>query len=426
MLLDKPRKTDAARVDKLRAREEALKAQVTTAVSAATAHYLEDPRPAVRRGLLELTLRKQPDHPAAAAIVRARIPEFVRVGKTFDAPEWLGICDVLDRVEIRPVEVPQVPEKELTPGQRELGAARHYWRPDLVGLESDQLLVMTSLANPRPLAVCLALGETVCDALEEVFQEGDRARDARYPLLLQLFETREEYIKHRVGAQRVDPHAKKQREWSAGHYSPNAGLSRIWIGDDENAFSEVRDTYAHELTHHWMRERCPLFDAHEVRLKEKVGGYWFVEGIAVFLEGFRWYLETGTWDAHNPRAEHLASVAMADSGDLMPWASLFATSGKSFNHLDGEARGKVPQRWRLGWHTVFSERNAFYAQAGAAVSYLYHHSPATRTALLRYARDYYTGKQSRPDGAIQAYFGMTAAELGRRIEAYAHEMSRAK
>jgi hypothetical protein len=82
---------------------------------------------------------------------------------------------------------------------------------------------------------------------------------------------------------------------------------------------------------------------------------------------------------------------------------------------------RVVCRWRLG-AVQATPANLFYDQAAATVHFLYHgENGAYRERLLDYVTHWYTAK--KPMLVIDAAFGMTPAELGRKVEAYAAQVA---
>lgn len=413
--ISSPRKVDAKREAKL---QETLRLHELAGQSALLATLVRgfaDPRPVLQRTFLRHVLDRDPAHVEAVAHVRASLPPHVAVPEPFVARDWLEARLALAAIPTRQVEVPAEGSRKLTPGERELGSARHYWRPDLAAFETDQLLIMTSLKEPDRLARCLGLGELVCTALEEVCKGGQHVRTYRWPLILQLFETEAEYRTFASGAREPE----STREWSAGHYDPTAGVSRIYVPAGDEAFEGVMRTYAHELTHHWIQERCPLFEAREAVAAGPTVN-WIVEGMAELVESFRWNLAERTWQTFNPQAGDLD--ALAGAPPRADWIAFFDVTDAEFQRLDRAPVHKVRLGSALGKHTTLSELNLFYATAGSVCMYLYHAGAREREALLAYLRDAYTGKVRPATPHIRERFGLSPAELGRAASDWARRV----
>src|SRR5439155_22748262 len=143
---------------------------------------------------------------------------------------------------------------------KQLGSALHFWRDDLVALESGPLLVLSPVKRPGRIAQCLAAGRAVCDALEALFSGGKVKRDLRYPLTHHLFESKEEYLRESTKhAGRAREAAMRALDYTAGHYDSQDEVSRMYLPSDPGEFDRILPTYAHALTHHWVDERCTLF-----------------------------------------------------------------------------------------------------------------------------------------------------------------------
>ncbi len=421
-LVDRPRKANAKRRDKLLAKLKVLEEDVRTRLAAAVSSPIEDPRWPVRREWLRPTLERSPSHPRASALVKERMPKWLPPPDPFRGGDWLDLVDQFSQFEVKRIERPDGERRDLSREEREYGSALATWRKDLAAIQSEELLILTPLASPSRIAGCLSMGTLVCNALEEVFKDGKAVRKDPWPMILQLFETQAEYLAH------AERGGKKDRlEWTGGHYDPNAGVSRIFLPKGRDAWASVIDTYAHELKHHWIRERCPLFESRDSRHLGGQPGYWIVEGMATFVEEFQWDVTNRTWNTQNPRAGSLDIVASAKSSQLHPWRMIFNASTVAFWRLDrSNPRHEVPMQWRLGYHHRVSDSGLFYAQASAACHYLYHAGEKERKQLLDYVRRYYTGKLPPRTETAQEHFGMSPEALGQRVVSHARKVSKPK
>ncbi len=181
LLEQKQKPRDAALVGKIEARERAIPARVPEALWA-TAQALPDGAPShLRAALVRATLARVPDHAEGTAWVRSRLPAGIVPVGPFEAADWLEFEQAVEQAPIQVVVPPKPgqPERELTFRQKVLGSARHFWRQDLEGIESRQLLILTPLSSPGRIARCLSMGELVCDTLEGIFAEGTKKREER-------------------------------------------------------------------------------------------------------------------------------------------------------------------------------------------------------------------------------------------------------
>ncbi len=386
--------------------------------------------------LLRITLRESGDHEeafkevwkrvalSAAAGVEAGEGELVRGILARDreqpsAKRALGWIEYLLVADAHPTSFYAPPQATagLTKDQRALGRATTRWRKDLVGASSGDLRILTPLADPEVLAQCLATGHLVTSKLDEMFALEGATGDGRPPLTLYLYESQEEYQAQSAKRGEGEEGATKYR---AGHYSVQDNLQHVYMPSDKDARDRVLRTYAHELTHNWAQMRCPLYEVSELDLSNlHRAGYWIVEGLARFVQEFRYDFEVGLIDPFNPRAGCFDTLANARA--LHNWKNLYGLSGATFASLKHEPRHSVPLEWRLGHNAALSDASLFYAQAAATVHYLYHAEKGRyRERLLRYVAAYYTGKDARLD--IQEAFGISGIELGERVEAFSREM----
>lgn len=422
-LVRRPRKTDEKRRARILEEEKKLSEEDARITRTALESTLDDSRWPVQETFLRRLTAEGLGGEKAARIVKARLPSFLVPPEPFRPLEWIDLADVLWKSKARRLEKPDGDAATLTHEEREYGAALRSWRKDLVALESGDLLVLTPLAKPGRIGGCLSMGTLVCEALNEVFQGGRDVRTDPWPLILRLYESKEEYLAASSDSS-LPAGERAQMEWTSGHFDPQKGFSLIYLPDRRKAWEQVMATYAHELTHHWIDERCPLFKASDRKYVPASPGYWIVEGMATFLEEFRWNLEARTWSATNPHADSLDVVANAGPEQLLPWRKVYGLTNPAFWRLKrSDEQRKVFTRWCLGTYAVVSEARMFYDQAAATCHYLYHAGAKERAALLEYVRLRYTGNLVPKTDTIQKVFGCSPDELGRRVVAYARSQA---
>jgi hypothetical protein len=367
--------------------------------------------------LLERVLQCDPAHEGAAAAVRELLPPSVGLDGDFAPLEWVEFLRVRQHLPVRLMRT----AGEAAPGSevaREmLKVAGERWRPDLVAFESDHLLILTPLARPGAVARCLSIGELVCAALGEIFSDAGQARASEDKLVLYLYETREEYQRHNATGQ-----ADKDLslEWSAGHYDYDENVSRIFVPDEDlGGFESVVSTYAHELTHHWLRMQCPLFTAEEARLlRADLSGYWIVEGFASLVEEFQFDLERRTWEARNPRSTRLDTIGNASQAQLLDWGTFFRLSQRGFHGTRFSGPSTISSSWHVGRRRQLNGRQTYYHQAAATCQFLFHADDGFfRGRLLAYLASFYTADEDGVD--VERRFGMKPEELGRRVREFA-------
>ena len=362
--------------------------------------------------LLRALLLEQPDHGPAREMTRLLIPTDLRparAGPDFDTLDWLSFVEATQRAPIRVVRRPDE-ERRSDPSQRILASAARSWRGDLTGFESEHLLIISPVHRPGALARCLTMGELVCGALEQIFAQGGVEREARERLVLHLYETKQEYLEHGPGG---GSEGGAGLTWTAGHYDQQENVSRIFVPDRAGAFETVMETYAHELTHHWLRMQCPMFPYKPFELADATQpGYWVVEGFASLVDEFRFDLERGTWHPDSPQSRRLDLVANAAEDQLFPWKDLYVLSHLRFTEMSFRGEPSIPSTCFLGLRHVVSARHMFYAQAAATSRYLFE-SEQRRGRLLAYLTAFYTN--DRPGLDVQRALGLDAEELGREV-----------
>jgi len=358
--------------------------------------------------LLREALRLVPSHPDALALRAERAPKDFAWGPP---GFWLDWHLDLERKGAR-----LLPE-----GDQQLAQMRAGWRKDLYGVEAGEIRVVTPVTDTVTVSRCVAWGRLTCAALAEMFKtETPRLRMSK-TLLVLLFPSKEEYVKKSAGE---SEEARDHLETTAGHYSPMEQLSRLVWDTRPDAERRIARVFVHELTHHWVTEFNPRYSNAELRISATTPGYWIVEGLATFLEEASFDIETGTWFFFDARAASLDTVqALAKEGRLLPWDAFYSLDKAKAQALPADQPSIffVARRWHLGRDATTPAR-LFYEQAASTVHFLYHgEGGAYRARLIDYVTSYYTGKKDRL--AIEAAFGLTPAQLGKKVEEYARSVA---
>lgn len=376
----------------------------------------EDARDTSAFAVLRRVLDLAPEHAAAWSWIAERAP-IAGLSSARDAREWLEYLEVAART---PVAVHRPPSAD-TPGlgdeERALGRAATRWRKDLIGIRSPRLFVISSVARPGVLARVIAHGELLCEALEELFAFGEHDRADRFPLEIRLYDSQEEYLAQ--SADGVLAHANLT--WTAGHYSEHERVSRLFVPDGADGFEQAQDTFLHEVTHHWISQRCPAFTL-EQRLDARpdLRGFWVVEGFACLAEGLELDVERGTWRFGAQVGERLDLAAHLPAGEEYPWPRLFRATRALAQMPAGEELVPVGLSRRLGAFIPMDRTALFYAQSAAAARYLFENEDgAKRRALLEYLIAWYRGDTGGVD--VGRAFGLEPQQLGERILAWARE-----
>jgi hypothetical protein len=377
-----------------------------------------DVPPRLRIGLLRRVLAENPSNKSALEEVRAMLPEGLTLPAEFPALSWLEFLDVAARCPVKVLVPPKPGELDLPPGRRMLGVLGASWRPDLIGVESEQLLVLTPVDRPASVARCLSLGELVCSTLSSWFATGTHDRATHWPMLLLIHDSKREY-REETARSRAGEGLGGLRE-HLGHYSPGEELSRMFVPGDESSFRTVMDVFAHELTHQWLEERCPLVggqDRGRGMLDSGGSGFFIVEGMATLMEEFVFDLEARTARLRSrPRRPFIVAAAGPDV--LLPWETFYDLGHEDFVKLSEVPNRKIPANSICGEMNV-SEISLFYAQACATTIYLFAGEEGRhREKLMEYVGAYYRGDAPK----VKEYFGMPPAELGGKARGFIREL----
>jgi hypothetical protein len=366
--------------------------------------------------LLRAVLASDPKHEAATAYVNTLVPKRWKVG---DGRTWVDW-----EIEVLPGR-----ERMLRRRNPDMERARTFWgRSDLHGVETrvgnTEIVLITPKTEAGIVAMCVRLSRLTCASLEKMFRIENPAREDADPLVIYLYENKQEYIDTSKRGMGGGP--AQELGVTAGHYTPRENISRFfWPGNHSGAARSVRDTFVHELTHHWI-ERCnPRWHARDLSsMRERVQtpGYWIVEGFAVFIQEGRYDQERSTWTHFNPHAHTLDIVsALSESGELIPWDEVYPLTQAQFHGPLRATATKLHARAKCRWTlrpVPLSKIVLFYQQSGATCHFLYWgENGKHRDKLLQYVTDFYTSKRERTN--IESAFGMTPEELGKKVEAYA-------
>jgi hypothetical protein len=362
-----------------------------------------------RTGLVMLreVLRIRPQHAGAIAAVRERAPKEFPLG---DAKLWLDWH--LD-VESRGATL--APSDSFAMRQ-----ALKYWRKDLHGIAVGPVLVITPVKDARTLGRMLGCCRLTTDLLAHHFARFPKRRAKSDPLRIFLFENRDEYKKQSKAFTPMKDDAFLQ--FSAGHYSPDEGISRLFWVTNRDAENRIIGTAVHELTHHWLADANPAYNHVEGRRSGRAPGFWIVEGFAEFLQEGVYDLDNGEWSLFDRRAASLDAVAsMQTSGKLLDWKKLYAGSAVDFWALSKKPDIVVRRRWMLGAMNV-SPAQMWYVQSAATCQYLYHaENGKYREALIDYVVQHYTNQRAKMPTKVA--FGLEPEELGRRVVAFASQVA---
>jgi hypothetical protein len=376
----------------------------------------DDGREALAAAAVESLLELDGGHRGALDWVRARAPAGAQVRSGPEALDWLRYLATVRRVPVELLE-PAAPGTAGAEGDGgRVHAARERWRDDLRGLRSRELLLITPLAQPGSIARILAHGEALCSALQQWFAPLPARRTSDAPLEVRLYTSRLEYL---AQGEREAGHAGL--EWTSGSFDPAAGLSRLFVEPGPEGFERALGTFLHETTHQWLELRCPALGADEAQRRPRdLPGFWLVEGFASLTEDLTCDLETGRVEPGGALGARLPLVASAPAGSLLPWEQLFAHSYDSSRALLGGPTVAVPLVLRPGSTAQLDGMGRFYAQAAAAARYLFEADGGRhRRALLEALVAHYRGDRAGCEVAPRV--GLSAAELGARIEAWSRE-----
>jgi len=373
------------------------------------------------RELLRAALRRDPKHEGARDILDEIAPAYWKIGQEREGESedelWRQRVWLDWQIEILPGGVRAL--GRLAP---DMQRARMTWRKDLNGIETreegSEIVFATPLNDASIVGPCVRYAKLTCRALGRMFHTDDPKREDNIPLVIYFYEDKAEYVR---GGRGGTPNPFLAM--TAGYYAPGENISRFfWPAKHPEPQRSIRDTFVHELTHHWIERRNPRWHARDLtENRVTVPGYWVVEGIATFVEEGRYDIETYKWTHFNPKANSLDIVAdLSRQKKLIAWDKEYTLTQEEF-HGDGvDKKGlfaTARKKWTLRPQPL-NEIRLFYEQAASTCHFLYWgENGKYRQRFLDYVTHFYTGQKEWTD--VKKAFGLTPGELGGKVEEFA-------
>lgn len=370
--------------------------------------------------LLGAVLQRDPMHSDALAALRFRMPELLRGQVMEDVESAMRFSLTAARAGLSE-QVPSeadAPDDESWP--RSLVTwARSHWQPNLVVWESDELVVVAVPELMRSMTLAAASAHLLIRALDDLFRTEEVVDEARPPLVLFLCRSSAELIscaESLAGApQYLDPE-------EICVYLPSIGVTCVVMEDDTPEYLPKPRYIARTLADHWLDVRCRRVPRGRFTEAAEDTPYpWLHAGFAgmageIELDQDRWnwqmLVASGSLDV----------VAHASNEELLPWAEVLGHTNPR-NPLSAWKPVDPSLGWSLLPRSVTRRSVMFRHQATAAWLYLLHGDRGRwRTRVLNMLVD------SLTEGAlvdpVEKTFGMGAAQLGEKVQAFAREVTR--
>ena len=352
------------------------------------------------RAILREILREFPDHKAALEAVRGLVPE----GFPFPEPEaWLDF-----HLGLETLGFTLCPEDDL-----ELKKARHYWRPDLYGLRSRRVLLLTA-SRDLPLATdCALRAHLAIGVLEELFKTDNPRKRTDAPLPVHLFVDVKNF-RERVGYARVADVPPYFR-WELGQWDFDEDICRILVpAGAKPGHRELGTTLVHEVVRQWLWTRCLRYSSSELMYKEPTAGYGIAVGLPLWLAECGLTEDRRALDLGRKGTPSLRLVAAGGTKSyrLFDWSDWFLTGRDEIHRMNAEDPNLYKRpRAEAPWGHLFM------MQGAAAVHWLYNADGGRRRqALADYVTYQYLGDQ--PKMNPRTAFGMDPKEMGTAVRAW--------
>jgi hypothetical protein len=243
--------------------------------------------------ILREALRRDAKSAPALALLKAQAPEKFALGS---ARAWLDWH----------IDVERHGFKTATGDELELKRARHHWRPDLYGVGSKEIFLITAVKDYELVGRCLQHGDLVCRALQTLFSSDKPVRRDPAPLVLFLYADKKAYKDNAGDYGKHEDTAFL--DWSTGYFDEQDNISRFHWPRDPDEERRFLVVFRRELTQHWMHSRNPAYSVSHASRSDKAPGYWLEKGIQSLVAQGRYDTTRGTWTFFNPRCRRLAGL----------------------------------------------------------------------------------------------------------------------
>jgi hypothetical protein len=343
--------------------------------------------------LLREALRAKPDHAPALALLEDRAP------KPHPFPDdraWLDWNVTFERrgFALAPEDHP------------ELKKARHYWRPDLLGLASAEILVLTPMRDMDGLREIVLRAHLACAALRDLFRTDAPLARPPGPILVYL-ETNEQNFREQLKRKVTNP-LPPYFQFEHARWELDDDVTRVLWRDAKKDRNDLLYGSVFEICRHWLWSRNPRTSLAQTNARDPdIAGYWAEVGLPGLLAEARYDLDKGTIDLATG-AEASRAYVRAHVRDLLPW-SPFCLYGRHDLHIMN--KGDV-KRGEIRASALFGMQSTVVCQALLCAD-----GGRRRAALADFVVHRYRGEQ--PKLAPTVAFGMTPEELGTAAVAWA-------
>jgi len=343
--------------------------------------------------LLREALRVRADHAPSLAVLEQRAPK----PHPFPSPRiWLDWA-----IDFETRGFTFAPEDHP-----EMKKARHYWRPDLMGAASEEILVFTPVRDMLVLREVVLRCHIACATLRRLFQTDSPLARPKGPILVYL-ETNEENFKEQTDGRSTNPLPPYFR-FAHARWDRDDDVTRILWRPAEKERSDLLYGAVHEIARHWLWSRNPRYSLADTNVADPdIAGYWAEVGLPGLLAEAPYDLDAGTADLAKGASNSRAYVRDHPK-DLLPWGP-FCLYGRHDFHIMNEGDVKRGAIWAS---QLFGMQSTVVCQALLCAD-----GGRRQAALV----DFYVHRRrgEQPKLAPATAFGMTAEELGAAAIAWA-------
>jgi hypothetical protein len=417
-LVAKPQRLNKARADELAKREaELVAAPVKGLVDRATRLPDTAPRGA-RLELLAAALELAPDSNAAQTALEESLPAAEAGDLGWPGSDWVALAAAARSGALRAL----TERSDGTTGEH-VARARTAWRTardgDVVALGDERVVLVANAPRQDALRRVLGWADLVCCALEEMWG-APRGSDAP-PLAIWLHPDVASY--HALVPQQT-PDLKRQPETALAWHDWERDAVHVVVPEDAVQLADTQTAFAHALAHLWMRTRMPGVKP-GLPLDDKAAGWWLAAGMATFVEELGFDAGTRGFGVQTGFTPSFDLIGQLGNESLIEWSELYEWDRARTARADSRGTQVVALRLKLGPKVLLSQLQLFYLQSAATVHYLWSaDGGAHRAALLELVGAWHSNQHKSIE--IEQAFGMTPAELGKRVHEWTREVSAAR
>ncbi|TAJ23402.1 MAG: hypothetical protein EPO68_03200 [Planctomycetota bacterium] len=420
-LVAKPQRVNKGRADELAKREAELVVAPAKALVERSKKVPADAPRGTRLELLAAALELAPDYAPARAALEECLPAAKAGDLGWSGAEWVALAAAAHSSELRAIH-----DQSTGPAAERVARARDAWRKaregEIVALGDERVVLIAVEPKQDSVRTVLGWADLACGALEELWAApGAAAAPAASgapPLAIWLHPDLASY--HALVPQQT-PDLKRQPKTALAWHDWEREAVHVVLTDDVVQRAGTQAAFAHALAHLWMRTRMPGVKP-GLPLDDKLSGWWIPAGMATFVEELGFDAATRGFGVQTGFTPSFDLVGQLGNESLIEWTDLYQWDRARTARADSRGTQVVALRLELGPKVLLSQLQLYYLQSAATVHYLWTAEDGKhRAALLELVGAWHANQHKNLE--LEKAFGMSAAELGKRVHEWTREVS---